>query len=101
MVFTAVTMKGSSPMFRDMTPCGPVEVYWGLGRKYYLHLQVDCPGYSSTLKTEALSSSEMSIAFNHTIRYHMQKIEFCKDFNDYRFVINLTTIMLGTVHYLR
>jgi hypothetical protein len=68
--------------FWDITPCSPLKASWYFGVTYCLHLQgcrinwarnylclppaftlVSCPAYSSTLKMEAICSSEISVDF--------------------------------------
>jgi hypothetical protein len=77
-VFTAVVMK--SIIFWDMTPCSQLSCTWRFGGTYRLHLQgrwlATCLldgllNYSSTLKMEAIRSSEASGATQRTTRRHI------------------------------
>jgi hypothetical protein len=79
-VLTAVVMK--STIFWDITPCSLLKVNRRFGGTYRLHLQgrrtsrasnlppaftlVSCSVHSSTLKMEAICSSETSIDFQRT-----------------------------------
>jgi hypothetical protein len=71
-------------MFWDITPCSPLKFNRRFGGTYRLHLQgrwirrvrnqresswlVSCPAYTSTLKTEAMWSTETSVDFQRTTR---------------------------------
>jgi hypothetical protein len=74
-------------IFWDRTPCSPVKVNRRLGETYHLHLQgrrislrrnqresrwqaelVYCSAYFSTLRMEAICSSETSVDFQWNIR---------------------------------
>jgi hypothetical protein len=76
-VLTAVVMK--SNIFWDITPCSPLQVNRHFGGTYRLHLfclpsaftLVSCSAYSSTLKIEAICSSETSVHFHRTIRRYV------------------------------
>jgi hypothetical protein len=80
------------PSFWDITPCNPVEVNRRFGEIHDLHLQggnvsqrrnqheagsklatcfvlVSCLSYSSTLKMEAICSTELTAAFHPTARH--------------------------------
>jgi hypothetical protein len=75
-VFTAVVMK--SIIFWDMTPCSPLNCTRRFGGTYRLHLQGQLAtcllagllNYS-TLKMEAIRSSETSGAIQRTTRRHI------------------------------
>jgi hypothetical protein len=66
-----------SAIFRDITPCGPFKVNRGFGGTYSLHLQppafmlASCSAYSSTLKMQAICSSEMLVDFQRTTRRYI------------------------------
>jgi hypothetical protein len=80
MPVTAVIRNSSG--FCYITPCSPLKVSGRFGRTYHLHLYggritkkaenaasvvlVSFLGYSSTLKMEALCSSEMLVEFHRT-----------------------------------
>jgi hypothetical protein len=89
-VLTAVVMK--SPIFWDITPCSPLKVNRRFGEKRRLHLQgrrvsqkinlseallATCLTllyrltYSSTVKMEAICSSETSVDFQRTTRRYI------------------------------
>jgi hypothetical protein len=74
-VLTEVVMKGT--IFWDITLHSPLKVKRSFGGTYRLHLQVClppaftlvyCSAYSSTLKMEAICSSETSVDFQRTTR---------------------------------
>jgi hypothetical protein len=75
-------------IFWDITPCRPLKVYRRFGGTYRLYLQgrrisrassgfppaftlVSCSAYSSTLKIEAICSSETSVDFQQTTRRYI------------------------------
>jgi hypothetical protein len=77
-----------SSVFGDVTPCSPARINQRLGGPYRLYLQetskkqariaacfllVSCLAYSSTLKMEAICSSEMLIGFYRTTWYYTQE----------------------------
>jgi hypothetical protein len=73
-------LKGT--IFWDITPCSPLNVNRRFGETYHLHLQGrrlldtcfyagSCLVYSSTLKMEALFSSETSIDIERTTRRYI------------------------------
>jgi hypothetical protein len=86
-VFTAVVMR--SIIFRDVTPCSLLRCNRRFGGTYRLHLQgrrknfqqepachlLTCwfllKMFSSTLKMEAICSSETSVASQQTTRRHI------------------------------
>jgi hypothetical protein len=93
-VLTAVVMK--STIFLDITPCSPLKVNRRFAGTYRLHLQgrgisrernqherrwqaepastlISCSAYSSTLKMEAICSSETSVDFQQTTRRYFPK----------------------------
>jgi hypothetical protein len=67
-VLTAVVMK--STIFWDITPCCPLKVNRRFGGTYRLFSACfhagSCSAYSSTLKMEAICSSETSVEFQPT-----------------------------------
>jgi hypothetical protein len=87
--------KIKNAMFWDITPCSPLKVNWRFGGTYRLHLQgrrisrarnqresrclslppaltpFSCSAYSSTLKTEAIYSSETSLDIQRTTRRYI------------------------------
>jgi hypothetical protein len=79
-ILTAVTMRSS--IFWDITPCSPLKVNRRFGGTHRLHLQGrtnrakkpawkqvasrSCSAYSSTLKMEAICSSETSVGSRRT-----------------------------------
>jgi hypothetical protein len=84
-----------SVIFWDVTPCSLVAVYRHLRGKFYLRLQgriisqanrkkkAGCVllGFLSTLKMEAVCSSETSTNFYHTIRHHIPEDSTLKSTN--------------------
>jgi hypothetical protein len=89
-VLTAVVKESS--IFWDITPCSPLKVNWSFRGTYRFHLQdrrisraryqwesrwqaklVSCSAYSSTLKMEALCSSETSVDFQRTTWHYTPK----------------------------
>jgi hypothetical protein len=65
-VLTAVVMK--STIFWDIMPCSPLKVNRELPPAFTL---VSCLAYSSTLKVEAICSSETSVRFQRTTRRYI------------------------------
>jgi hypothetical protein len=61
-------LKSTTGIFWDVKPCSLVEVYW---RFFAEHILAACLVYSSTLKMEAVLSSEISVNFYHVIRRHI------------------------------
>jgi hypothetical protein len=71
-IFTAVVMK--SIIFWDMTPCSLLSCNRRFGGTYRLHsacLLVLAEIISSTLKMEAIPSSETSVVTQQTTRRHI------------------------------
>jgi hypothetical protein len=83
-------MVMKSTILWDITPCSPLKVSRHFGGTYRLHLQsrrisrgrnqhqvaptftlVSCSAYSSTLKMEAICSSETSVYFQRTTRRYI------------------------------
>jgi hypothetical protein len=78
-----------STIFWDITPCSPLKVNRRFGGTYCLHLQgrrisrarrlclspaytlVSCAAYSTTLKMDAICSSETSVDFQRTTRCYI------------------------------
>jgi hypothetical protein len=65
-----------SSIFWDITPCSPLKADRLFGGIYRLHLQqaftlVSYLAYSSTLKMEAICSSEISVGFQRTTRRYL------------------------------
>jgi hypothetical protein len=96
-------------IFRDITPCNPLNVNWRFWETHRPHLQgrrisriknqlppvftlIYCSTYSSAFKMEAIYSSEASVDFQQTTRsyipddstLHNQRSE---NFNSYKFLI--------------
>jgi hypothetical protein len=74
-VLTAVVMKSS--IFWDITSCSPLKVNRRFGGTYRLHLHeyvltafrlISFSAYNSTLRMEAICSSETSVDFQRTTR---------------------------------
>jgi hypothetical protein len=74
--------KFSQRWLRDITPCSLLKVNRHFGGTYRLHLQdqqslppafmlASCSAYSSTLKMEAIYSSETSVDFQRIIRRYI------------------------------
>jgi hypothetical protein len=81
----------NSTIFWDITPCSPLRVNWRFRNTHRLHLQgrrisqaknqhksrwqasmlLSCSAYSSTLKMEAICSSETSVHFQQTTRRYI------------------------------
>jgi hypothetical protein len=69
--------KLKSTMFRDITPCSPLKVNRHFGGTYYYAEPclspafglVSCSAYSSTLKMEAICTSDTSVDFQRTTRH--------------------------------
>jgi hypothetical protein len=72
-VFTAVVIKGI--IFWNMTPHSPLSFNRCFGGTYRLHLQAACllvaEPISSTLKMEAICSSETSVETQRNTRRHI------------------------------
>jgi hypothetical protein len=67
-VLTAVVMKSS--IFLDIMPCSPLKVGRRFGGSPPAFTLLSCSVYSSTLKMEAICSSETSVDFQrNTQRY--------------------------------
>jgi hypothetical protein len=89
-----------STIFGDITPCSPLSVSRRLGGTYRLHLQGRMPLASrwflaqiifSTVKMEAICSSEMSVDTQRTTRRYIPEIgtlhnHRCADLKSYKHI---------------